>query len=149
MTIRNDADFKAALNKLPAPEQRRVAARFVESVAALCKDPRVTTAINAAKRTDIGDDELTMAFQSVKNACVDSYTLCGHDTDWRTQAGHFVAKAAETCLMPPAGRVHDIGWNAAMQARMARTCETISIGHGTENPEADKQYRILEEFIKR
>jgi hypothetical protein len=149
MTIRTDADFKATLNKLPAPEQRRVAARFVESVAALCKDPRVTAAINAAKRVDISDAELTMAFQSVKNACVDSYTLCGHEADWRTQAGHFVAKAAETCLMPPAGHVHDIGWNVAMHARVARTCEAISTGHGTENPEADQQYRILEEFIKR
>ena len=72
MTIRNDADFKAALNNLPAPEQRRVAARFVESVAALCKDPRVTAAINAAKRMDISDDELTMVFPSARNASVDS-----------------------------------------------------------------------------
>ena len=149
MTIRTDADFKAVLNKLPAHEQRQVAARFVESVAALCKDPRVTAAIHAAKRMDISDEELTMAFQSARNACVESYTQCGHDTDWRTQAGHFVARAIETCLMPATGRVHDIGWNAAMQARMARTCETISIGHGTEHPEADQQYRILDDFIKR
>jgi hypothetical protein len=148
MTIRSDADFKAVLNNLPTPEQRRVAARFVESVAALCHDPRVTAAINAAKRVDISDAELTAAFHAVKTACVDSYTQCGHEADWRAQAGHFVAKAAETCVMPD-GRVHDIGWNAAMQARMARTCEVISTGQGTENREADQQYRILEEFIKR
>ena len=148
MTIRSDADFKAVLNNLPTPEQRRVAARFVENVSALCKDPRVTAAINAAKRADISDAELTAAFHAVKTACVDSYTQCGHEADWRAQAGHFVAKAAETCVIPH-GRAHDIGWNAAMQARMARTCEVISTGRGTENREAEQQYRILEEFIKR
>ena len=148
MTIRCDADFKAVLNNLPAPAQRRVAARFVESVAALCHDPRVTAATNAARRLDISDAELTAAFHAVKTACVDSYTQCGHEADWRAQAGHFVAKAAETCVMPDA-RARDIGWNAAMQARMARTCEAISTGQGTENREAEQQYRILEEFIKR
>jgi hypothetical protein len=148
MTIRTDADFKAALNKLPAPEQRRVGARFVESVAALCHDPRVKAAIAAARRTDISDAELNAAFQAVKTACVDSYTQCGHEADWRAQAGHFVAKAAETCVRLD-GRVHDIAWNAAMQARMARACEAISTGQGTENREADQQYQILEEFIKR
>jgi hypothetical protein len=148
MTIRTDADFKAALYKLPAPEQRRVGARFVESVASLCHDPRVKAAINAAKRVDSSDAELNVAFQAVKTACVDSYTQCGHEADWRAQAGHFVAKAAETCVMPD-GRARDIGWNAAMQARMARTCEAISTGQGTENREAEQQYRILEEFIKR
>jgi hypothetical protein len=148
LTIRSDADFKAVLNNLPTPEQRRVAARFVESVAALCHDLRVAAAINAAKRLDISDAELTAAFHAVKTACVDSYTQCGHEADWRAQAGHFVAKAAETCVMPH-GRAHDIGWNAAMQARMARACEAISTGQGTENREAEQQYRILEEFIKR
>ncbi|MGA9033308.1 MAG: hypothetical protein WB402_12395 [Sulfuricaulis sp.] len=148
MTIRSDADFKAALNKLPTPDQRRVAARFVESVVALCHDPRVAAAINAARRLDISDAELTAAFHAVKTACVDSYTQCGHEADWRAQAGHFVAKAAETCVMPD-GRARDIGWNAAMQARMARTCEAISTGRGTENREAEQQFRILEEFMKR
>ena len=148
MTIRTDADFKAVLNNLPISGQRRVAARFVESVAALCHDLRVAAAINAAKRLDISDAELTAAFHAVKTACVDSYTQCGHEADWRAQAGHFVAKAAETCVMPD-GQVHDIGWNAAMRARMARTCEVISTGQGTENREAEQQYRILEEFIKR
>lgn len=148
MTIRSDADFKAALKKLSATEQRRVGARFVESVAALCHDPRVQTAITAARRTDISDAELNAAFQAVKTACIDSYTQCGHEADWRAQAGHFVAKAAETCVRPE-DRAHDIGWNAAMHARMARACETISAGQGTENREAERQYRILEEFIER
>jgi hypothetical protein len=58
-----------------------------------------------------------------------------------------VAKAAGPASCRTAGR--DIGWNAAMQARMARTCEAISTGQGTENREAEQQYRILEEFIKR
>ena len=35
-----------------------------------------------------------------------------------------------------------------MQARMARTFETIAAGAGPENHEADAQYRILAEFLK-
>jgi hypothetical protein len=34
-----------------------------------------------------------------------------------------------------------------MQARMARTCETVATGEGTENREAEEQYRILEAFL--
>jgi hypothetical protein len=34
-----------------------------------------------------------------------------------------------------------------MNARMARICETIANGQGTENREAEQQYRILTEFL--
>jgi hypothetical protein len=40
-------------------------------------------------------------------------------------------------------------WDAAMHARMARTCESIATGRGTDNAEAAAQYRILEEFLNR
>jgi hypothetical protein len=30
---------------------------------------------------------------------------------------------------------------------MARTCQTVATGEGTENREAEEQYRILEAFL--
>ena len=146
MAINNDSEFKAALSDLSRAGQRLAAARFAENVLALCKDARVKGAINSAKRTDITDDEFAAAFQSAKAASVDSFTQCGHECDWNSQAGHFVAEAVLACFKPvePGG---NSAWDAAMHARMARTCETITAGHGTDNAEAAAQYRILAEFL--
>ena len=147
MAIDNDNDFKTALGELSRAGQRLVGARFVENVLALCDDPRVKTTVNLSKRTDIIDDELTAAYQSAKAARVDSYTQCGHDCDWNKQAGHFVAEAALDCVKP-AESGSNAAWDAAMHARMARTCASIATGNGTKNGEDEAQYRILADFLK-
>ncbi|MCS6786325.1 MAG: hypothetical protein NZ524_04730 [Thiobacillaceae bacterium] len=147
MDIRNDQDFKTALSKLGAVQQRLVAARFAENVLDLCEDMRVTAAINAARRPDVSEAELAVVFQAAKAACVETYTRCGQEADWRNQASHFVAKAALACVSPP-DRTAELAWGVAMNARMARTCETIANGQGTEHREAEQQYRILAEFMK-
>lgn len=72
MAINNDSEFKISLSGLSGPKQRQVAARFAENVLALSKDARVKNAINAAKRTDISEDELAAVLQSAKKATVDS-----------------------------------------------------------------------------
>lgn len=146
MTIANDNDFKAALNELPHAGQRQIAARFAENVLVLSQDVRVKNAIGFAKRSDITEDELAAAFQSAKAASVESFTRCGHECDWNSQAGHFVAQAALSCLKP-AEPGTNAAWEAAMHARMARTSESIATGHGTDNAEATAQYRILAEFL--
>ncbi len=146
MNIRSDSDFKGALNRLALAEQRQIAARFSEGVLPLCKDPRVAAAVHAALRPDITDDELARLYQSARSACVDSYTQCGHVADWLNQAGHFVAEAATACVMP-AERGANLAWDAAMRVRMARTCEAIATGQGTENPEVARQYRVLTEYL--
>lgn len=146
MSISNDSEFKSALNKLTPAQQRMVAARFAENVLSLCEDPRVVAAVNAARRPDITEAELTVVFQAAKTASVETYTQCGKEADWRNQAGHFVAEAALTCVTP-LERVGNLAWSVAMNARMARTCETIANGQGTENREAEQQYRILTEFL--
>jgi hypothetical protein len=146
MNIGNDSEFKAALSFLSGAARRLVAARFAENVLALCPDARVKSAIDSAKRADITDAELAAVFQSAKAASVDSYTQCGHECDWNDQASHFVAEAGLACVKP-AGPGNNPAWDAAMQARMARTCETIATGHGTDNAEAEAQYRILAEFL--
>jgi hypothetical protein len=148
MIIRDDSEFKVALNKLSVAEQRQIAARFSEGVLPLCKDRRVAAAVHAALRPDITDDELTVLHQAARTACVDSYTQCGHATDWLNQAGHFVAEAAAACVMP-VERGANLAWDAAMRARMARTCESIATGLGTENPEVAQQYRVLAEYLNK
>jgi hypothetical protein len=77
---------------------------------------------------------------------VESFTQCGKSTDWADQAGHFVAKATVACVRP-AAEGENLAWEAAMASRMARTCETVATGEGTENSEAQEQYRILGAFL--
>jgi hypothetical protein len=146
MAISNDKEFKAALAALPAARQRQVAARFVERVYPLSNDVRVKAALDVAGRPDISDAELTVVAQAANTARVESFTQCGRETDWTAQAGHFVAKAAVACVKP-AEAGDNLAWEAAMQARMARTCQTVAEGSGTENREAEEQYRILEAFL--
>jgi hypothetical protein len=146
MAISNDKEFKAALAALPAARQRQVAARFVERVYPLSNDVRVKAALDVAGRPDISDAELTVVSQAANTARVESFTQCGRETDWTAQAGHFVAKAAVACVKSAEGG-DNLAWEAAMQARMARTCQTVAEGSGTENREAEEQYRILEAFL--
>lgn len=147
MPIVNENEFKTALAGFSIPQQRQVAARFAESVLPLCHDARIKGAINAAKRADITDEELAALFHAAKTASVESYTQCGKEANWLGQAGHFVAEAATACVTPQE-QADNLAWNAAMHARMARTCESIATGQGTENSEAEKQYKILEEFLR-
>jgi hypothetical protein len=148
MAISNDNEFKSALIGLSTEQQRLLAARFAESVLPLCKDARVMAAINAAKRADVTEAELAVLFQAAKSANVESYTQCGKEADWLGQAGHFVAEAAMTCVAP-ARAGDNLAWEAAMRARMARTCEMIATGRGTDHGEAQQQYRIVSEVLKK
>ena len=146
MTISNDKEFKAKLAALPGAQQRQLAARFVQRVFGLSNDVRVKAAIDFALRGDVTSAELTVVSQAANSARVESFTQCGRETDWSAQAGHFVAKAAVACVAP-AVEGASLAWDAAMQTRMARTCETVATGEGTENSEAEEQYRILEAFL--
>lgn len=146
MAIGNDKEFKAALAGLTTAKQRQVAARFVQRVFDLSKDVRVKAALEVAGRADISDAELTVVSQAANSARVESFTQCGKETDWGAQAGLFVAKAAVACVGTPVPG-GNLAWDAAMQARMARTCQTVATGEGTEHSEAGEQYRILEAFL--
>ncbi|MBK6742880.1 MAG: hypothetical protein IPG66_07835 [Hydrogenophilales bacterium] len=147
MAITNDKEFKAKLGELSATQQRQVAARFVQRVFGLSNDVRVKAALEVAMRPEISDAELTVVTAAANTARVESFTQCGKETDWGAQAGHFVAKAAVACVSAATPGTN-LAWDAAMQARMAKTCETVATGEGTENREAEEQYRILEDFMK-
>ena len=146
MAITNDKEFKAKLGELSATQQRQVAARFVQRVFGLSNDVRVKAALEVAMRPDISDAALTVVTAAANTARVESFTQCGKETDWGAQAGLFVAKGAVACVGAPAPG-SNLAWDAAMQARMARTCQTVATGEGTENREAEEQYRILEAFL--
>lgn len=146
MAINNDKEFKNALAGLSTSQQRQVAASFVQRVFALSGDIRIKAALDAAARADVSDAELTVLSGAANTARVESFTQCGKETDWSAQAGHFVAKAAVACVkVAEAGS--NLAWDAAMHARMARTCQTVADGAGTENVEAGEQYRLLEAFL--
>jgi hypothetical protein len=146
MAISNDKDFKSALMGLSIGQQRQVAARFVQQVFPLSGDARVKAALEAAGRADISDAELAMAAQAANSARVESFTQCGREADWSAQAGHFVTKAAAACVKA-AEAGDNLAWDAAMQARLARTFQTVADGAGTDNREAEAQYRILDAFL--
>lgn len=146
MTISNDKDFKSTLAGLSVVQQRQLAARFAQQVFPLSNDARIKSALDTARRAGIADAELGAALQAANSARVESFTRCGKETDWSAQAGHFVAKAAVACVKPAAAG-DNLAWEAAMQARLARTCQTVADGAGTENREAETQYRILDVFL--
>jgi len=147
MAIGNDKEFKAALAGLAVAKQRQVASRFAQRVFALSNDVRVKAALEVAGRAEISDAELTVVSAAANTARVESFTQCGREADWTAQAGHFVAKAAVSCVKAPVAG-ESIAWDAAMHARMARTCNSVASGTGTETREAEAQYAILEELLK-
>jgi hypothetical protein len=150
-SITTDNAFKNALNTLTIAQQRQVAAAFVESVLALCpQDTRIQNAIQVAKNPYAMPDELGLAYRAAKNASVETFTQCGRDADWLKQASHFVAEASAVCVTPEeqSTQVGNLAWQAAMHGRMARTCETIATGTGSDNDEAQQQYQLVDAFLK-
>jgi hypothetical protein len=147
MAINNDKEFKSALMGMSPAQLRLAAAGFIDSVLSLSTDLRVAAAVKAAKQAEVSEVELEMQLRSVKAAALASYTQCGKLCDWSSQAGHFVAKAAVRCVEPLTDGGAQSVWEGAMDARMARTCEVIATGEGTENNEAQVQYRIVESLL--
>lgn len=148
-TITNDLEFRRALDSLDIPQQRMLGAEFVNSVLPLCEDPRVGRALEEALRTDVSEKELASALKAAKGAAIDSHTRCGADGNWSAQAGYFVARAASAVVAPEGqGKAGGPAWQAAMNSRMARTCESIDSGdESAASDEGEAQYRLLEQFL--
>ena len=145
--IMNDADFKQALEQLPLAQQRRVGSAFVRNVLALTADPAVAKVLDTASNAEtVADDELALAFKNAKAAALESHTRCGADSDWQAQAGYFVARAA-SALVAPAKQAKSPAWEAAANARLARTCGMIESADESMHEESEAQYRLLEQFL--
>ena len=149
MTITNDTEFRAILSSLSASDQRKVAAAFVNNVlplCTLCKDARLSTVVSIAERAEVTEQELAAAYQLANAVRVESFCRCGQEVDWHVQVRHFVSKSALNCVKPVRDGVN-LAWDAAMDARIARTCESIASGSSVERQEAEAQYRILSDFM--
>lgn len=145
--IMSDTDFRKELEQLSLVQQRRVGAAFVRNVLALTADPAVAKVVDiAANAEEAGEDELALAFKNAKAAALESHTRCGADSDWQAQAGYFVARAASV-LVAPARQAKAPAWEAAANARMARTCGMIESADATMHEESEAQYRLLEQFL--
>ena len=146
-TISNDHELKTHLDTLDNTRQRVVGGLFVQKVLELCDDPRVKRAVDVAVDGDATDAMIDDAFRSAKAVAVKTYTDCGKDTDWMSQAAHFVAAAAAAALAPEGQRGKDNpAWKAAMQSRMARNCEMIEHQDGGAHNEAEVQYELASGF---
>ena len=145
MPITNDKEFKAALATLDNCGRRQATAYLIRQALDLSPDPRVRAGLDLAVRCDASEAELAVAAAGVNSARVTSYTQCGRDANWTCQASHFVARAAQECVKPEVSA--NGAWEAAMQARMARICQSIAMGEGTSNREAEAQYRALDEYL--
>lgn len=149
--ITNDQQMREAINGLTPQQQRELGGLYVSSVSHLSTDPRIEHALEAAAKPEISTQELEAAYKSVKAFAIQSYTACGQDADWTAQAEHFVAAAAAACLTPleQTGGNSSNAWKCAMQTRMAKNCEMIRKDAGEIDNEAEKQYRIAEEYLGR
>jgi hypothetical protein len=147
--INNDEALKRALDALPVASQRILAARFVGNLLHLSKDGRVKRAVEAAATPECSPEEMEEAYRAVKAYSVQTFTACGRDADWASQAEHFVAAAALAALLPEKqlGDKHSLAWKAAMQARMAKNCEMILNDQGELDNEAQRQYVLTEAFL--
>lgn len=145
--IMNDADFRKELEQLSLAQQRRVGAAFVRNVLTLTADLVIGKVVDtAADAENVGDNEMALVFKQAKAAALESHTRCGADSDWQAQAGYFVARAA-SALVAPAKQAKSPAWEAAANARMARTCGMIESADQTMHEESETQYRLLEQFL--
>jgi len=145
--ITNDTEFRKALDGLGLDDQRKVGAAFVDGVVDLNSDERVGQALRAA-REGLSGDLLAAVFKNAKKASIDSHARCGSEGDWADQAAYFVARAATAIAAPPGqSKTDNVAWLAAVNARMARTCESIDGEADAAGQESKRQYRILAEYL--
>lgn len=147
--IQNDQQMREQLGTLSQSQLRQVAAQFTQHVLDATDDEQVKVALDVAARDEASDDEIIWAYKLARSAAVESHTRCGADCNWEDQAAHFVAKAASSTLAPGGkGEAFDMPWQVANQCRMARNCLMLANTNDAENPEAETQYKILNEFLQ-
>lgn len=147
--VQNDKQFREQLAQLDTPQRRVIAAQFAQNVLDMNDDQKVKSSLEIAINAGASDEALEVAYKSARAATVESATRCGADCDWGDQAAHFVARATSTALAPnPRGDVGDMPWQVATNCRLARNCALLAAGDDAANPEAENQYKILDEFLQ-
>ena len=146
--ISNDQQLRSTLYSLSLAQQRAVGALFANSVGEPGKEPLLGHVLAATLDREMSEAERDEAFKLAKSIATKTYTACGRDADWQTQAEHFVAAACSAVLTP--GQQVDpeinLAWKAAIQARMAKNCLMMESDSAEIDNEAQKQYKIAQEF---
>lgn len=153
--------FQEALSALPVPQQRLVAAQFIDHVLDLTDEPRLRDAQVMAAKSGVTAEELVDAFHSVNAIYIQTHPRSDlSELDYTKQAVHFIAEACLVCLSPTyqEAKIQRIAEKTAMYCRMARTC--ASIMHDADQPELGEtekalqneikeQYRIVNDFLNK
>ena len=149
-SITNDKQLRQKLDSLDIRQQRLAAVLFIKNVIYLNTDMQIQKAIDIAENPASSEEELLTAYKQVKSIATKSYTDCGHETNWKQQAEHFVASAVMACLTPDKQLTFgkSLVWKTAMQARMAKNCEMIEKDTADVDNESVRQYQLLEQFLK-
>jgi len=149
-TISNDGQMRDVIDTMDVPQQRMLAAHFIEHVLELSSDERVQRAVHAAANPGTDEDALNGAYKAAKAAALEAHARCGADGEWSDQTGYFVARAAEAAVAPQL-RSHGKppAWQAAMNCRMARTAQASETDEDAHDSESEAQYRILNDFLTR
>ncbi len=147
--IRNETDFREALEPLDDVRQRQVAALFVQHVLPLSADKRLERVLKTAADEKATGEELAGALKSAHAVTFDSHARCGAEGHWSDQAGYFVARAAVAAVTPSMhSRAGGPAWQAAMSARMAHTSMLIEDASGqSAHSECEWQYQALSDYL--
>lgn len=147
--ITTEKAFREAIDALDKQQQRILAGRFAEQVLPLSSDKRLESIVAVATDPDASDEALRNAWKSAKTASVELSARCGADGDWTDQADYFVARAAAAALTPAEmSKVGGPAWQAAMNARMAQTCNLIGASDEAVEQVRQQQYQLLSDFLQ-
>jgi hypothetical protein len=91
---------------------------------------------------------LASAAKTAKALALEKHTRCGAEGDWQAQASYFLARATRE-LLATSKPSQMPAWEAALNARMARTCGLIDHAHDTMHDESDAQYQLLTDYLAR
>ncbi len=149
--ITNDKQLRQKLDSLNMSQQRSAAVLFIKNIIYLNTDVQIQKALEIAENTDSSEEDRLTAYKQVKSIATKSYTDCGHETNWKQQAEHFVASAVMACLTPDNQLTpsRNLVWKTAMQTRMAKNCEMIEKDSAEVDNESVKQYQLLEQFLNK
>ncbi|MCP3851246.1 MAG: hypothetical protein GY694_13545 [Gammaproteobacteria bacterium] len=149
MMVKNDQALKKVLSNFSIADQRKVAAQFIDSVLSLNSDPLIARILQTIKKETYTEADVEEMYKQIKSLVVKTYTACGDDANWSSQAAHFVATATKACVTPEKhlSNHNNLSWKCAMQTRMARSSEMIETESDVIDNEAEKQYEITNEVL--
>ena len=145
--IKQDSEFRQALSVLSRLQQRQIGSQFIERVLLQYPEARLSKLLDIASQVDSAELELAAAAKTAKALALEKHTRCGAEGDWQAQARYFLARATSELL--GVNKAQLPAWEAALNARLARTCGAIEKAHDTMHDESAAQYQLLTDYLAR